>query len=278
MLNIRAIKIEVNTIDGLFGAKYDFSSGLNIIRGNNSSGKSTLFQSILYALGFEELLGGKNAKTMQSVLKDQVEYANELHKVIESSVSLEIENEEIVTIKRFIVSPTKKEQLVEVYFGSILIEENMSCRMQQMYVHSKGSASDNFYGFHAFLADFLNWELPEVLTTQGETARLYLQQIAPSFIIEQKSGWTDFLSTIPYYSTKNAESRVIEFLLNLDVFETQKKKQKYQFDKRLFDNRWGNLYTRFESIAKNTRTVLIGLSPTPEIINDVNSRPLKSIQ
>ena len=270
MLKIRAIKIEVNTIDGLFGAKYDFSAGLNIIRGDNSSGKSTLFQSILYALGFEELLGGKNAKTMQSVLKDQVEYADELHKVIESSVSLEIENENIVTIKRFIVSPTKKEQLVEVYYGSILIDKNYSCNMQQMYVHSKGSASDNLYGFHAFLAEFLNWELPEVLTTQGETIKLYLQQIAPSFIVEQKSGWTDFLATIPYYSTKNAESRAIEFILKLDVFETQKKKQKYQYDKRLFDNKWDNLYSKFENIAKNTRTVLTGLSSTPEIINNTN--------
>lgn len=270
MLKIRAIKIEVNTIDGLFGTKYDFSSGLNIIRGDNSSGKSTLFQSILYALGFEELLGGKNAKTMQSVLKDQVEYANELHKVIESSVSLEIENEDIITVKRFIVSPTKKEQLIEVYYGSVLIDENYSCRMQQMYVHSKGSASDNLYGFHAFLAEFLNWELPEVLTTQGETIKLYLQQIAPSFIVEQKSGWTDFLATIPYYSTKNAESRVVEFILNLEVFETQRKKQRYQYDKRLFENKWNNLYSKFENIAKNTRTVLTGLSSTPEIINDIS--------
>ncbi len=270
MLKIRAIKIEVNTIDGLFGTKYDFSSGLNIIRGDNSSGKSTLFQSILYALGFEELLGGKNAKTMQSVLKDQVEYANELHKVIESSVSLEIENEDIITVKRFIVSPTKKEQLIEVYYGSVLIDENYSCRMQQMYVHSKGSASDNLYGFHAFLAEFLNWELPEVLTTQGETIKLYLQQIAPSFIVEQKSGWTDFLATIPYYSTKNAESRVVEFILNLEVFETQRKKQRYQYDKRLFENKWNNLYSKFEHIAKNTRTVLTGISSTPEIINDIS--------
>lgn len=268
MLKVRAIKIEVNTNEGLFGAKYNFSSGLNIIRGDNSSGKSTLFQSILYALGFEELLGGRNAKTMQSVLKDQVEYNDELHKVIESSVSLEIENEEIITIKRFVISPTKKEQLVEVYYGSVLVDENHSCRMQQMYVHSKGSASDNLYGFHAFLAEFLKWELPEVLTTQGETIKLYLQQIAPSFIVEQKSGWTDFLATIPYYSTKNAESRVIEFILNLDVFATQKKKQEYQYDKRIFDDKWTKLYSKFENIAKNTRTALMGISSSPEIINN----------
>ena len=69
MLKIRAIKLEVNTTSGLYGAEFSFTKGLNIIRGDNSTGKSSLFQSILYALGFEELLGGKNEKIMQSEIK-----------------------------------------------------------------------------------------------------------------------------------------------------------------------------------------------------------------
>ena len=64
MINIRAVKIEINTSSGLYGAEYEFSDGFNIIRGNNTSGKSSLFQSIIYCLGFEELIGGKNEKTM----------------------------------------------------------------------------------------------------------------------------------------------------------------------------------------------------------------------
>ena len=72
MIKINAINIKIVTPDGLYGFEQSFQKGLNIIRGNNSSGKSSLFQAILYALGLEELLGGKNEKTMQSVLKDQV--------------------------------------------------------------------------------------------------------------------------------------------------------------------------------------------------------------
>ena len=74
MLKINNIKIDVNTNNGLFGAFHTFKAGLNIVRGNNTSGKSSLFQAIVYALGFEELIGGRFEKTMQSVLKDQVEY------------------------------------------------------------------------------------------------------------------------------------------------------------------------------------------------------------
>ena len=93
MLKIRALKIEVNTTSGLFGTEYKFTNGLNIIRGDNSTGKSSLFQSVIYALGFEELLGGKNEKTMQSVLKDQVEFPrNTFHSITQSFIYLEIEN------------------------------------------------------------------------------------------------------------------------------------------------------------------------------------------
>ena len=115
MLKINAIKIEITTPDGLYGFAQNFQKGLNIIRGNNSSGKSSLFQAILYALGLEELLGGKNEKTMQSVLKDQVEFPDsELHKIIQSDIYLEIENEEAITIKRAIISPTDSPKLVNV--------------------------------------------------------------------------------------------------------------------------------------------------------------------
>ena len=93
MIKLNAIKIKIVTPDGLYGFEQSFQKGLNIIRGNNSSGKSSLFQAILYALGLEELLGGKNEKTMQSVLKDQVEFPDsDFHKILQSEVYLEIEN------------------------------------------------------------------------------------------------------------------------------------------------------------------------------------------
>ena len=78
-------------LDGWIRTFHTFNSGLNIIRGNNTSGKSSLFQAIVYALGFEELIGGRFEKTMQSVLKDQVEYPkNSFHSVLQSFILLEI--------------------------------------------------------------------------------------------------------------------------------------------------------------------------------------------
>lgn len=272
MLKIRALKIEINTTSGLYGADFKFSNGLNIIRGDNSTGKSSLFQSILYGLGFEELLGGKNEKTMQSVLKDQVEFPrNTLHNITQSFVYLEIENKEIITIKRSVASSTRKPQLIDVYYGALLTGENQALESRQMWVHDPGSASDELYGFHLFLTEFLEFNLPEVVTAKGDLHKLYLQQIAPAFIIEQKTGWSDFLATMPYFGMRNTEQRVVEFLLKLDVFENEKKKQQLNSLKQNLINRWQNIYLKFQNLAERTGGKLVGLENGPSIINSYGS-------
>ncbi len=272
MLKIRAIKLEVNTTSGLFGAMFNFNSGLNIIRGDNSTGKSSLFQSILYGLGFEELLGGKNEKTMQSVLKDQVEFPDgKLHPVNQSFVYLEIENKEIITIQRSITSDSRKAQLVDVYSGALLTGENKSLPGRPMYIHDKGGASDETYGFHMFLTEFLEWQLPEVITSKGDLSHLYLQQIATAFIVEQKTGWSDFFATLPYYAMRNAESRVVEFLLNLDVFENEKSKQRLNSNKQNLLSKWHNLFFSFNRLAEKCGGTLRGLEQSPIIINSFGS-------
>jgi DNA repair exonuclease SbcCD ATPase subunit len=269
MLKIRAIKIEVNTTDGLFGAEFNFSDGLNIIRGNNTSGKSSLFQSIIYGLGFEELLGGKNEKTMQSVLKDQVEFPRGTkHNINQSFIFLEIENKEIITIKRSVTSGSRKAQLVDVYFGGLLTGESQTIESRQMYVHDAGSASDELYGFHLYLTEFLEINLPEVVTAKGDLHKLYLQQLAPAFIIEQKTGWSDFFATMPYFGMRNTEQRVVEFLLNLDVFENEKRKQQLNSVKQNINNRWQNLFSKFQHLAERSGGKIIGIDNNPLILNN----------
>lgn len=267
MLKINAIKIEIITCDGAYGFEQCFQKGLNIIRGNNSSGKSSLFQAILYAFGLEELLGGKNENTMQSVLKDQVEYPDsEFHKIIQSEVYIEIENKDAITIKRAIISPNESSKLVNVYYGKLLTGNIRNLKKQSMYIHDKGGATDTTYGFHLFLSEFLKWDMPEVMNNQGQMARLYLQQIAPAFMIEQKSGWSDFFATMPYYGIKQAASRIIEFILNMDVFTNQKKKTELTYLEERIKESWKTIFINISNIARDTRYNLQGLSDRPSIL------------
>ncbi len=273
MLKINKIKFDVNTTSGLYGSKYEFSNGLNIIRADNTSGKSSLFQAITYCLGFEEIIGGKNEKTMQSVFRDQVEYPKGVyHQVIQSFVYLEIENEvkEIITIRRSVVSSDRKPQLVDVYFGKVIDETHITVHSQPMFVHDKGGASDDIYGFHYYLETFLNWTMPNVMSTSGDSRKLYLQQVASSFLVEQKSGWSDFFATMPYYSLTNKEARTIEFLLDLDVSENKKLKQHISYHKRLLEDRWELLNKEMLRHAEKGGGELVGLELKPVILNDTN--------
>ncbi|WP_288369554.1 hypothetical protein [uncultured Algoriphagus sp.] len=274
MLRIRALKINITTDKGPYGTPLlRFSDGLTIIKGFNSTGKSTLFQSILYCLGLEELIGGKNEKTMQSVLKSEIlDNDNKLEaRVIESNILLEIEGNSTVTVKRYISSESKNSGLVEVFNGKLLTEPKQY-DYAPMYVHDKGAADDkNAFGFHSFLENLMGWELPQVQYKDGSYRKLYLQNIFPSFILEQKAGWTDFLATIPYYALIDKETRAIEFLLNLDSWKIQQRKSKLKQDKSdlIFD--WKNRYNEFKSLANQVACEIRGVNSQPEVIESPNS-------
>ncbi|WP_425642229.1 AAA family ATPase [Marinomonas gallaica] len=90
-LKLEKFKIVLNTTDGEYGFECEFKSGLNIVRGNNSSGKSTLVNSLIYSLGMEEILGGKGEKTLPYALKEYVESENkDKIRIVSSYVYLQI--------------------------------------------------------------------------------------------------------------------------------------------------------------------------------------------
>ncbi len=270
MLKVRAIKIEVNTNHGPFGAEYKFTNGLNIIRADNTTGKSTLFQAILYGLGMEQLLDGQNEKTMQAVLKDTVEYpSNEFHYVISSFVYLEIENKEIITTRRSVKQEGRSGKLIDVFSGSLIVNQEKDLPVRPMYVHDPGGASNELYGFHAFLEEFFNWKLPEVPTTSGDLRKLYIQSIFPSFIIEQKSGWSDFLATVPFLGLRNVKNRLVEFLLGLDVFDLEIKKQELLQRKQIIVNKWKNLHRQTLLSCEKGGVNIDNLSDYPEVLSQV---------
>lgn len=279
MLKINALKINLNTNKGLFGSPViPFHDGLNIIKGNNSTGKSTVFQSILYGLGLEELIGGKNEKTMQSVLKSEIlndvkitdSSGNETYEieanVIESHILLEITGTKTVTIRRYITSESKKAGLVEVFDGPLLTIP-AQYDYKAMYVHDPNSSKDdNPFGFHPFLETLLGWNLPEVQYKSGNYGKLYLQNIFPAFVIEQKGGWTDFLASIPYYALNDKETRAIEFILNLDSAGIQRRRTEIRQAKNNLEIEWSKLFLDFKAFARGIATEVKGVDEKPVII------------
>ena len=116
-ISINKFKIKLSTDSGDYGFKCEFNSGLNIIRGNNSSGKSTFINSFIYSLGMEELIGGKGVKVLPYALKEYVESSGKNKvKIASSYVYVELTNkcDITITLKRSIISDDKDSKLIEI--------------------------------------------------------------------------------------------------------------------------------------------------------------------
>ncbi|EML0164017.1 AAA family ATPase, partial [Vibrio cholerae] len=56
-MKFNQLYVRITAADGLdYGYRIEFKRGLNVIRGANSSGKSTFVNSLIYALGMEEII------------------------------------------------------------------------------------------------------------------------------------------------------------------------------------------------------------------------------
>lgn len=250
---INAIKYIANTAQGEFGFHFPFDKGLNIIRANNSSGKSTVISSIYYALGLEEIIGGKGLKTLNSAMKDSFKSNGDDVKVISSKVLIEIENSsgEFFTSCRHITSGSVDTRLFEVYINEHLSKNtDLTGEPVFKFIHDAGGAnSEN--GFHFFLEEFLGLKLPEVITNKGDVTKLYLQCVFASMFIEQKRGWTDYIANTPYYAIRDAKKKVVEFVLNLDTFQSELEREKLKNEFTKLITEWKSLINEVKFITNN---------------------------
>ncbi|TCI51972.1 hypothetical protein EVJ24_12645 [Exiguobacterium sp. SH1S21] len=263
-IKLNRLKITIKTEKEIFGTDIPFQSGFNILRARNTKGKSSTINSILYVLGIEEMLGGRNAKTMKPVLKDKLIFMGDEIPILESKVELEISNstENIVTLTRWIKSPDIDEKLVRVHFGAKLSKED-KVNFKDYYVHMNGSASENA-GFHSFLATFIGWELPEVPTFEGKDRILYMQTLFPLFFVEQTKGWGSFYSPIPgSFGIRDSSKRSFEFLLNMDVTKNTKEREELKIFRALLLNRWSTLKVEIEELAISVNAEIPSLPENP---------------
>jgi hypothetical protein len=261
---IRGIRFVAATAQGQFGFSFNFGRNLTIIRAGNSGGKSTLVNSLLYALGMEEIVGGKSEKFLPYAVKDYVEHAGAKVAISSSEILLEIESGsgEVVTLRRAIKDSARSTKLVEIFSSAHLTENVELGTSKPTYLHDSGGAQLS-EGFHRYLEKFLGLDLPKVARTSGSDAKLYLQTIFAALAIEQKRGWTDYIANIPFYGIRDARTRVAEFLLGLDVFETNAERSRLNVESVEIDSKWRRLVDELKSEANRLGLVAEGMPVGP---------------
>lgn len=246
MLKINRLKIIITTAQKKFGFDEKFNEGVNLISSyENTKGKSSIIESIYYCLGIEELIGGRNDKILKSVFRSKIEFNNIEYVPLDCKFYLEIENskKEVVTINRNTSKISIQDsKLITVYEGNIDESISGKSNFEEYYTNLPGAATQE-RGFHVFLENFLDWELPEIPTYDEVERKLYMQVVFASMFIEQKRGWSDILIGIPnIFKIKEPKKRVVEFLLGLDTIEVEKKKAYIKKMEEEINLKWKNLY------------------------------------
>lgn len=278
-MQINAVKLRVVTEQGDFGFFVPFGKRLTIIRGNNSSGKSTLFLSLLYGLGMEEIAGGRNETVLPYATKDHFMYEGRRINVLASEVLVEIANTngDVVTFRRAIRDTQRSPKLIDVLEGAHLTGKPTSFNSRPTYLHDAGGAQ-KAEGFHAFLEQFIGYRLPWVPATSGGETKLYLQAIFSAVAIEQKRGWTDYIANIPFFGIRDARTRVVEFLLGLDVFETNAARNRLNTESVEIATAWDIAFQELQRIVLDAGLKVQNVPSKVSILFDPSTVSLQKLE
>jgi hypothetical protein len=252
MIRLRHLRLRSFTATRAFGADIPFEAGLNVVQAPNTSGKSTCLQAIIYALGLERSLGPQLTVPLPYAMREQIHQFKEdpYDLVLQSYVELEIANAqgEIVVLHRDVVGD-KSTKLIQTWNGASLSSAIPRGEQRDYFVLDGGSAT-NESGFHFFLAQFLDWDLPMVARYDGTECPLYLEAIFPMLFVEQKRGWSSIQGPFPtFLRIQDVARRVMEFLLDLETAKNRRRRAELRAVVSELLGRWSNRRKSIEEAA-----------------------------
>ena len=258
---VRQLRLIAETGAGTFGRELVFPDGLNLIRADNTHGKSTVMQSIIYALGLEAMVDPRHDVPLPPAMTDTLRDSDgREHAVSESYVMLEIENGEgsRLTCQRWVTHERMDRHLVRTWRGGTLSQPSSAHQQEDYFVRRPGAAVSE-RGFHHMLTEFLGWELPMLARDEGTEVPLYLEMIFPLLYVEQKRGWGGIQATMPTYGIPNARRRAIEFILGLGVYRRARERNELLGEIERLRAEYRQSLAEFRGRLEGTGVILQGL-------------------
>ena len=273
MMRVNHVRLRSITQSQTFGADMQFRDGLNVIRADNTSGKSTCLLAILYGLGMERCLGPRLAVPLPYSMRERIQVdrdSGEYEEVVQAYVMLEIGNGhgDVMALRRDIEGGSER-KLVRTWPGSTIAEHGLGREQRDFFLHDAGAAVRES-GFHSFLAEFIGWELPVVLRYDGGECPLYMETLWPLFFVEQKRGWSEIQGPFPtFFRIQDVARRVAEFVLKLDVAEARRRRAELAKEIGAIERRWSNRRSEIMGAAGGrVRVSGIPQSPTAEFAKE----------
>lgn len=254
-----------------FGRTLSFKNGLNLVVGDNTSGKTTIVRSLFYCLGMEELIDGKMGdRSLDKSVKDNFRYVDpelgEKDWYINSSyvvVQLSNSNGQVLTIKRDIKSEDTRENVLSVWkqpYSSNL----KNADRKEYFIHSRDDHNMNYgTGFYALLSEFGGIPIKTVPGRNTDSGtKLYMQTIFGLTYIEQTRGWSDFFANIRSFNIISPKQRIIEYAMNYAMDEDMATANALRERKRAYEEEWVKQVESFNNYLAYNKMYVVKLSPS----------------
>lgn len=210
MIRVIRIAIEGMSEAGPFAGELAFDKGVQVISGHNRFGKSTAFAGIAWCLGVEHVYGVQandnaifpDAPRNRLTLGEATDV-----RVMSSHASLELERSDGRRLK------LQRDILGQA--GQVRYDDG---DLEGTLVVGYGSMKDPTAGFQAALRKWIGLPEAHLMTSRGSETQIYMENLAPLFLIEQLVGWSDIQAEQIYrYGTQEIADGAFEFLLGLDA-------------------------------------------------------------
>jgi hypothetical protein len=263
-MRIVAVTLDVETALGRASYNCRLEPGLNVLNAPNSWGKSTLLQSIVYALGLEGALTASRRVPLGPAMTQAVDTDSGRAGVTQSYVTVTLANNQgrYLRVRRWAQSLEIGQNLIQVLTADS--EAGLEgAHRQDMFVRESG-ATFSEAGFHRLLEEFVGWSLPLVPSYSDTEARLYLEVLFPLFYVEQKFGWSGVAPRIPtHYRIRDPLQRAVEYVLGLSTLERIRTLEALKEEQAAIAADWTAAIERLAAAAglENLRLVLPDVRP-----------------
>lgn len=261
----------------LFGRIVQLGRGLNIIAGDNTSGKTSLAKCLYYILGVEEIIDGKqNTLAMdrsvhQNFIFSDDEGNNVLLQVDNSYVIAQLSNDEgrAITVKRFVKYHNNKEFKQVQVWESRKEEITNETPFTEYFVHYHGDHNEKLpFGYFQYLAQFAGLELTKAPTKGADEYTLYMTTLFALDFVEQTRGWTDYFATIRGYNFIQPKQRIVEYALGISIDDTIATYKQLKNENDKIKDEW----------SKRVRDIVQRLTYNNLVITGLNSEVSKQIE